>query len=242
MRTLTKQAAAVMTILAAFLLSWNPVYAHRAPPIASTVQVADETMLMLLSAGTDVNSVWHALPQEKQDAVLRSMFPGEFAQGMRPELMAVYNPGAINGIGAFEQMPDAPEWCTGLYTVTNGYNTSGTTPGPYVDGYGASPQGTTLQLSQSETVSNQYSASIGVSAEVVSATVGFSVTYSRQVGYSYSINVPYGQGWRIQSTNNFRGVGFDIWDDDCGDPADTYMGNGIAWEFTHPSYTAWRMY
>ena len=108
MRILTKRAAAAMTLLAVFILSWNRAYAQPLAPPTSTVQVADETMTMLLSADTDANNVWHSLSQEKQDAVLQNMFPEEFAQGMRPELMALSNPGVIGSTDAPGQSPQAP--------------------------------------------------------------------------------------------------------------------------------------
>ena len=118
---------------------------------------------------------------------------------------------------------------------------AGKADGPAVEGDGG-PTGATLSMSQQGSVSNTFQANVGVNAQVVSAGVGFNVTQSWSVTYGYSVQVPPNKTYRIQSFHHYNGVDFNVWDDDCGDPADTLVGSGTAWSFNGTiSYTVWEI-
>ena len=121
-------------------------------------------------------------------------------------------------------------WCSGWY-LSNVQYRGGSWYFPSLrlgaaEGWGP----ITLTVNVTRTVSATFSANVGVSAEVVSAGVGFDVNASFSVSTEGSWNVPSGVHGRLEAYALFDKYTFDVWDDDCGDPADTYKGNGAAYK------------
>jgi hypothetical protein len=129
---------------------------------------------------------------------------------------------------------DRQWWCvSNCYYVQNvrrtGTNYSYVTS---VAGWGPS----TITLSLTRSVSNGYSANVGVSAQAVSAGVGFNVQYTQSVTYSNAVQVPWGQCWRITAYDTFGIYAYDV----MFNPffGDAYRaGYGNAWNFTGIYYT-----
>jgi len=84
---------------------------------------------------------------------------------------------------------------------------------PYEASTSGGPGPGTLTLEQSYSTSTGWSANVGVSAEVVSAGVGFQVSYTRQGTASYSTNLGNGEYAAIYGYPWIRQVNFDVWDD-----------------------------
>jgi hypothetical protein len=93
-----------------------------------------------------------------------------------------------------------------------------------------SPGPMTLTLSTTLTVSNSFTATVGVKAAVVSAGVGFSVTWSASQTYSASVSVPSGACRIIKAYDTFNNYRFEVWDQNfIGDPFK--VGSGTAKRF-----------
>jgi hypothetical protein len=93
-----------------------------------------------------------------------------------------------------------------------------------------SPGPMTLTLSTTLTVSNSFTATVGVKAGVVSAGVGFSVTWSASQTYSASVSVPSGACRIIKAYDTFKNYRFEVWDQNfIGDPFK--VGTGTAKKF-----------
>ena len=89
---------------------------------------------------------------------------------------------------------------------------------------------TTIAIDISRTVRNSFSASVSVSAEVVTAGVGFNVERSETVAYRSSTAVPNGACWTIRAYNVFFEYGFEIWQEPFIG-ADKKIGIGTARNF-----------
>lgn len=123
-----------------------------------------------------------------------------------------------------------PQWCTGLYLsnvkyLGNDYYFTNQRIGAS-EGYGP----INLKVEVSRSVSATFSANYGVKAEVVSAGVGYSVTASYGVASSGSWDVPSGTYGRLEAYALHDKHSWDIWEDDCGTPTDTYRGSGNSWK------------
>jgi hypothetical protein len=93
-----------------------------------------------------------------------------------------------------------------------------------------SPGPMTLTLSTTLTVSNSFTATVGVKAAVVTAGVGFSVTWSGSQSYSASTYVPSGACRIIKAYDTYRNYRFEVWDQNfIGDPFK--VGTGTAKKF-----------
>ena len=93
-----------------------------------------------------------------------------------------------------------------------------------------SPGPMTIYLSTTLTVSNSFSATVGVKTAVVSAGVGFSVTWSASQGYSANTYVPSGACRIIKAYDTFKNYRFEVWDQNfIGDPFK--VGSGTAKNF-----------
>jgi hypothetical protein len=105
-----------------------------------------------------------------------------------------------------------PMWGSGLYVKKIGgeRDACGTTVRARVSGVGNANG--VLQLIQTVTVSNTFSANASVSAEVVSAGVGFDVSKSWTTTASYSVNTG-GKNYQIVAYDDYRLQDFEIWDD-----------------------------
>jgi hypothetical protein len=87
-----------------------------------------------------------------------------------------------------------------------------------------------LTLDISRTVSNGFTASVGVDAKVVSAGVEFNVTWSATQRYVYETQVPNNACWTIRAYNIYHDYTFDVWHNPLlGDPH--RIGSGRAWKF-----------
>ena len=89
---------------------------------------------------------------------------------------------------------------------------------------------TTIAIDISRTVRNSFSATVSVSAEVVTAGVGFNVERSETVAYKSSTSVPNGACWTIRAYNVFFEYGFEIWQEPFIG-ADRKIGTGSARDF-----------
>jgi hypothetical protein len=89
---------------------------------------------------------------------------------------------------------------------------------------------TTIAIDISRTVRNSFSATVSVSAEVVTAGVGFNVERSETVAYKSSTTVPNGACWTIRAYNVFYEYGFEIWQEPFIG-ADRKIGTGTARNF-----------
>ena len=70
---------------------------------------------------------------------------------------------------------------------------------------------TTIGIDLTRTVKNSFSSSVNVSAEVVSAGVGFNVERTESVTYRSSTTVPSGACWTLRAYNVFYEYGFEVW-------------------------------
>ena len=69
----------------------------------------------------------------------------------------------------------------------------------------------TIAIDITRTVTNSFSATVGVSAEVVSAGVGFNVQRSETVAYRSSTTVPNHACWTVRAYNVFFEYGYEVW-------------------------------
>lgn len=89
---------------------------------------------------------------------------------------------------------------------------------------------TTMSIDITRTVKNSFSATTSVSAEVVSAGVGFNVERSESVTYRSSTTVPNGACWTLRAYNIFYEYAFEVWQEPFIGP-DRKIGSGTAREF-----------
>lgn len=89
---------------------------------------------------------------------------------------------------------------------------------------------TTIAIDISRTVRNSFSANVSVSAEIVTAGVGFNVERSETVAYKSSTVVPNGACWTIRAYNVFFEYGFEVWQEPFIG-ADKKIGSGTARDF-----------
>ncbi|PLR78039.1 hypothetical protein CU633_07205 [Bacillus sp. V3-13] len=71
----------------------------------------------------------------------------------------------------------------------------------------------TPTMTVTETVSASFNANVGVSAQVVSAGVGFNVTSTYTVSDSYSVKVPAGKTYNIRANPIFLIKNYEVWND-----------------------------
>lgn len=88
----------------------------------------------------------------------------------------------------------------------------------------------TMAIDISRTVRNSFSATVSVSAEVVSSGVGFNVERSESVTYRSSTTVPNGACWTLRAYNVFYEYGFEVWREPFIG-SDTKIGSGTARDF-----------
>jgi len=122
------------------------------------------------------------------------------------------------------------QWCSGYYLSNVVYRGNSFY---FLDRRLTSAEGRgpiTLTLTVSKTATATYSANVGVSAEVVSAGVGYSFSTAYGVSSSASWAVPSGVYGRLEAYALHNKHTWDVWDDDCGDPSDTYKGNGSSYK------------
>ena len=89
---------------------------------------------------------------------------------------------------------------------------------------------TTIGIDLTRTVKNSFSSSVNVSAEVVSAGVGFNVERSESVTYRSSTTVPNGACWTLRAYNVFYEYGFEVWQEPFIG-SDSKIGSGSARDF-----------
>jgi hypothetical protein len=88
----------------------------------------------------------------------------------------------------------------------------------------------TIAIDITRTVTNTFAATVSVSAEVVSAGVGFNVQRSESVAYRSSTTVPSGACWTIRAYNVFFEYGYEVWEEPFIG-ADRKIGSGTARDF-----------
>jgi hypothetical protein len=92
-----------------------------------------------------------------------------------------------------------------------------------------------LSLELSQTVTNGWTATVGVEAKVVSAGVEFNVSWSATQRYAYETQVPRGACWTIRAYNIYHDYTYDVWHNPfLGDPYK--LGSGRAWKFMGVKY------
>ena len=89
---------------------------------------------------------------------------------------------------------------------------------------------TTIGIDVTRTVKNSFSASVNVSAEVVSAGLGFNVERTESVTYRSSTSVPNGACWTLRAYNVFYEYGFEVWQEPFIG-SDKKIGSGSARDF-----------
>ena len=89
---------------------------------------------------------------------------------------------------------------------------------------------TTIGIDLTRTVKNSFSSSVNVSAEVVSAGVGFNVERTESVTYRSSTSVPNGSCWTLRAYNVFYEYGFEVWEEPFIG-SDRKIGAGSARDF-----------
>jgi len=89
---------------------------------------------------------------------------------------------------------------------------------------------TTIGIDLTRTVKNSFSSSVDVSAEVVSAGVGFNVERTESVTYRSSTTVPNGACWTLRAYNVFYEYGFEVWQEPFIG-SDKKIGSGSARDF-----------
>ncbi len=88
----------------------------------------------------------------------------------------------------------------------------------------------TIAIDITRTVKNSFSATVGVTAQVVTAGVGFSVERSESVTYRSSTSVPNKACWTMRAYNVFFEYAFEVWREPFIG-ADTKIGSGTARDF-----------
>jgi len=89
---------------------------------------------------------------------------------------------------------------------------------------------TTIAIDITRTVKNSFSSTVSVSAEIVTAGIGFNVERSETVAYRSSTTVPNGACWTIRAYNVFFEYSFEIWQEPFIG-SDTKVGSGTARDF-----------
>jgi hypothetical protein len=87
-----------------------------------------------------------------------------------------------------------------------------------------------LTLTVSKTATATYSANVGVSASVVTAGVGYSFATAYGVSSAATWSVPSGYYGRLEAYALHNKHTWNVWDDDCGTPEDTYKGAGSSYK------------
>jgi hypothetical protein len=123
-----------------------------------------------------------------------------------------------------------PQWCTGYYLKNVQYlgNTFYFPSQRLGSSEGWGP--ITLSVQVQTSVSATFSSNVSVSADVVSAGVGYSVTASYSVSSSGTWTVPDGNYGRLEAYALYDKHSWEVWDDDCGTPEDSHVGNGNSWK------------
>jgi hypothetical protein len=88
----------------------------------------------------------------------------------------------------------------------------------------------TISIDITRTVRNSFSATVGVSAEIVTVGVGFNVERAESVTYRSSTTVPNGACWTLRAYNVFYEYGFEIWQEPFIG-SDFKIGSGTARDF-----------
>jgi hypothetical protein len=89
---------------------------------------------------------------------------------------------------------------------------------------------TTIGIDITRTVRNSFSSTVSVSAEVVTAGVGFDVERSESVTYRSSTTVPNRACWTLRAYNVFFEYAFEVWQEPFIG-SDTRIGAGTARDF-----------
>ncbi|KAB8142538.1 hypothetical protein F8S13_13335 [Chloroflexia bacterium SDU3-3] len=98
----------------------------------------------------------------------------------------------------------------------------------------------TLGLTSQYSWSHSFNANVGVTAQVVTAGIGFDVTLTGSNSYQYSLNMPPNTTWEIDAYHKHAVTDYDVWFDPW--IGDSYKaGSGQAFEFKGVSYSIWQV-
>lgn len=89
----------------------------------------------------------------------------------------------------------------------------------------------TIAIDITRTVSNSFSSTVSVNADVISAGIGFDVELSESVAYRSSTSVPLGACWTMRAYNVFSEFGFEVWRKPPLFGSDFKIGTGTARDF-----------
>jgi hypothetical protein len=112
----------------------------------------------------------------------------------------------------------------------------------YAPGYALDPSVTgkgpgTVSLSHTWTENNFWSASVSVSAGLVSAALGFQVGGSHSTTASYTVQVPAGQTDTITAYPEYTIYSFAVFAPDSFSSGYKWVGSGLAYRFTGVQFT-----
>lgn len=124
----------------------------------------------------------------------------------------------------------SPQWWCGCYYLKNvAYSGKG-----YIylgASRGSNPYTTTVAITINQTISNQWSATGGISAEGVSAGVGFSVTQSYSISQTGTATIPYGHTVELDAYAVYNVDTFQVWYNPVFG-GDYQAGSGNAWDYS----------
>ncbi|MCL4441714.1 MAG: hypothetical protein M1609_14320 [Firmicutes bacterium] len=142
------------------------------------------------------------------------------------DLSVVQAPNSVTKPAPSKSSVISPQALTGYYYLYNVRDT-GNTCGLSKIGDSYYPGPCTATMTVSSDVSATWSANVGVSAEVVSAGVGFTVTNRYGVSDSYGVSVPSGQTYEIIAHPVYDNKSYDVmWHPYIG--WESYAGSGNA--------------
>jgi hypothetical protein len=225
--------------LLVLVVSSAPAVARADGPDYSNPAAVKGLVRQLEQAGIKGDKIWKSFSPVAQAAVIKYLHLD--ADGKKGQIVSVVIvPAQKVGVSSQTISPTvSPEWWCNCYEI---HNVTG--PSPYnqvpaaaiAQAWGPG----ILTLSTTKQVSNQWSANVGVSAEVVSAGVGLNVTWSSSWTYSYQINVPAGEMWEIDANNYYYRYYYDVyWNPWVGDPYK--VGDGWADDFKAVTYVSRRI-
>ena len=147
------------------------------------------------------------------------------------------------GVGLSPQVDsqDGAAWWCNCYELHN------QSYGGHIDRFITSTRATnytgqtiTLSLSETHSVGNTWSANVGVTADVVTAGVGFDVTVSYDHTFSTSAPVPPGQTIEIDAYTGLERTNYDVYVNPwIGDTY--YAGSGNADQRTGDEFAVWQV-
>jgi len=197
------------------------------------------TIATLVNAGPNAGSVWAGLSAAQQNAVLAYLKPDFYLEGRHGTLNAVTTTvtGASNRYVA-PSISRQPDDFGGNWSALNV-----TLVGEDDAKLAAcqSNDGGTCGITWSTSVSNSWSANVGINAGAVTAGVGFDVTHTTSVTFNGTHTAPRGQTWELDAISVSDLYHYDAYWNPWGGNAQR-QGDGFAEKFTNQiNYVSWRV-